>query len=86
MFKYTSGGSLPVSQLFEKLLLKHLRKKKKYEHERKFNGEPIPDDQPLLLSGGIMRDYQLKGYNWMATLYENGINGMFVRQRFSAIF
>jgi len=30
----------------------------------------------LLLSGGIMRDYQLKGYSWMATLYENGINGI----------
>ena len=61
------------------------RKKKKYEHERKFDGELIPDDQPLLLSGGIMRDYQLKGYNWMATLYENGINGKLLRQRFGAM-
>ena len=49
-------------------------KKKKVE-ERTCNGQRIPDDQPLLLSGGIMRDYQLKGYQWMATLYENGING-----------
>ena len=50
-------------------------KKKRYDHVRTCNGEPIPDTQPLLLSGGIMRDYQLTGYNWMATLYENGING-----------
>ena len=33
-----------------------------------------------------MRDYQLKGYNWMATLYENGINGKLSTQRFCAIF
>ena len=50
-------------------------KKIKYEHTRTCNGEPIPEDQPLLLSGGIMRDYQLQGYQWMSTLYENGING-----------
>ena len=55
-----------------------LNKKKKYEHERKCNGEAIPDEQPLLVSGGVMRDYQLKGYQWMATLYENGINGKFI--------
>jgi SNF2 family DNA or RNA helicase len=23
-----------------------------------------------------MRDYQLEGYEWMATLWENGINGI----------
>ena len=51
-------------------------KKKKYEHIRTCDGKSIPDDQPLLLSGGIMRDYQLQGYLWMATLYENGINGL----------
>ena len=50
-------------------------KKKRYDHVRTCNGEPIPDDQPLLLSGGVMRDYQLAGYTWMANLYENGING-----------
>ena len=65
---------------------------------RKFNGEDIPVDQPLLVSGGIMRDYQLEGkkiarfhvifvkftisrfffsgYQWMANLWENGINGI----------
>lgn len=51
-------------------------KKIKYEFTRTCDGKPIPDDQPLLLSGGIMRDYQLLGYQWMATLYENGINGI----------
>lgn len=44
--------------------------------QRTFDGQDIPEEQPLLLSGGIMRDYQVKGYTWMATLYENGINGI----------
>ncbi len=25
---------------------------------------------------GIMRDYQLEGYEWMTSLWENGINGI----------
>ncbi len=50
---------------------------KKVAHaSRTFDGEEIPDEQPLLLSGGVMRDYQVKGYQWMATLFENGINGI----------
>merc|ERR1711997_583373 len=52
------------------------KKKKKYDHIRKYGDDEISDEQPLLLSGGLMRDYQLKGYSWMATLYENGINGI----------
>ncbi|CAF5102119.1 unnamed protein product, partial [Rotaria socialis] len=26
--------------------------------------------------GGEMRDYQVRGLNWMISLYENGINGI----------
>merc|ERR1719430_2695980 len=48
----------------------------KVESDRKFEGKNIPDNQPLLLTGGIMRDYQLEGYEWMSTLWENGINGI----------
>ena len=44
--------------------------------ERLFDGETIPEDQPLLLEGGVMRSYQVEGYKWMATLFENGINGI----------
>ena len=28
------------------------------------------------LKGGKMRDYQVRGLNWMISLYENGINGI----------
>jgi len=43
---------------------------------RKFDGMEIPNNQPLLLTGGIMRSYQLEGYEWMASLWENGLNGI----------
>ncbi|XP_040577112.1 lymphoid-specific helicase [Lepeophtheirus salmonis] len=43
---------------------------------RLFEGKEIPDDQPLLVKGGIMRDYQIKGFQWMCSLWENGINGI----------
>ena len=32
--------------------------------------------QPTIISGGLMRDYQLEGLNWMIRLQENGINGI----------
>ena len=33
-------------------------------------------NQPALVSGGVMRNYQLEGLTWLATLYENGLNGI----------
>ena len=32
--------------------------------------------QPSLVSGGIMRKYQLEGLEWLKSLYENGLNGI----------
>nr|KAG5698118.1 hypothetical protein BaRGS_001713 [Batillaria attramentaria] len=43
---------------------------------RTFNGEEIPEAQPLLMTGGVLRPYQLEGYQWLKTLYENGVNGI----------
>ena len=51
-------------------------KKRKKQAGRTFDGEEINENQPLLLTGGVMREYQIKGYQWMATLWENGINGI----------
>jgi SNF2 family DNA or RNA helicase len=28
------------------------------------------------VKGGEMRDYQIRGLNWMISLYEHGINGI----------
>lgn len=31
---------------------------------------------PPFIKTGEMRDYQVRGLNWLITLYENGINGI----------
>jgi ATP-dependent DNA helicase len=32
--------------------------------------------QPSLITGGVMKDYQLEGLEWLVSLYENGLNGI----------
>ncbi|TKS68369.1 SWI/SNF-related matrix-associated actin-dependent regulator of chromatin subfamily A member 5 [Collichthys lucidus] len=34
------------------------------------------DDSPSYVKTGKMRDYQVRGLNWLISLYENGINGI----------
>ncbi|XP_046673993.1 chromatin-remodeling complex ATPase chain Iswi isoform X4 [Homalodisca vitripennis] len=34
------------------------------------------DSSPFYIKNGEMRDYQVRGLNWMISLYENGINGI----------
>lgn len=34
------------------------------------------DSSPSYIKSGEMRDYQVRGLNWMISLYENGINGI----------
>uniref|UniRef100_U5EY61 Putative chromatin remodeling complex swi/snf component swi2 n=1 Tax=Corethrella appendiculata TaxID=1370023 RepID=U5EY61_9DIPT len=34
------------------------------------------ETSPPYIKGGEMRDYQIRGLNWMISLYENGINGI----------
>ena len=34
------------------------------------------DESPHFVKNGKMRDYQVRGLNWMISLYENGINGI----------
>jgi len=50
---------------------------KKMKREiRTHNGRTLPDEQPVLISGGIMREYQIEGLQWMINLDQNGINGI----------
>lgn len=32
--------------------------------------------QPKLITGGVMKGYQLQGLDWLVSLYENGLNGI----------
>lgn len=34
------------------------------------------EESPKYITGGEMRDYQVRGLNWMISLFENGINGI----------
>ena len=43
---------------------------------RKWNDLPIPFEQPLLISGGIMKPYQIEGMIWMANLRKVKANGI----------
>ncbi|GHJ85429.1 hypothetical protein NliqN6_1831 [Naganishia liquefaciens] len=36
----------------------------------------VYDESPAFVKGGKMRDYQIQGLNWMASLHHNGINGI----------
>lgn len=38
----------------------------------------------LVVKGGKMRDYQVQGLNWMASLHHNGINGILADEMVSA--
>ncbi|KAJ2081162.1 putative ATPase [Coemansia sp. RSA 988] len=46
------------------------------EDVREIDGERVSRRQPREVTGGVMRDYQLEGMEWMASLYENGLNGI----------
>uniref|UniRef100_A0A8B9DHY2 Proliferation-associated SNF2-like protein n=1 Tax=Anser cygnoides TaxID=8845 RepID=A0A8B9DHY2_ANSCY len=43
---------------------------------RKYNGQPVPFQQPKIFTGGVMRWYQVEGMEWLRMLWENGINGI----------
>jgi SNF2 family DNA or RNA helicase len=36
------------------------------------------DESPHYIKNGKLRDYQVRGLNWMISLHENGINGILV--------
>lgn len=36
----------------------------------------VSSRQPALVTGGVLRDYQLAGVEWLISLWENGLNGI----------
>lgn len=36
-----------------------------FDPVRKFNGQPVPFQQPKIFTGGIMRWYQVEGMEWL---------------------
>lgn len=69
--------------LVKKRSKKRRRKTEKEEDEEMLNKEQENDHEstifsqsPKYVKGGIMRDYQVQGLNWMISLFENGISGI----------
>lgn len=40
------------------------------------DGSVISDRQSSLVTGGVLRNYQLQGVEWLKALFENGLNGI----------
>lgn len=52
-------------------------KRAKAEADAAAGEETLPPiEQPRLVTGTKLKDYQLEGLAWMASLYENGISGI----------
>lgn len=34
------------------------------------------EQQPAILKGGVLRNYQMEGLNWLYKLYQAGLNGI----------
>ena len=46
------------------------------DEKRGGQAETIFRDSPAFIKGGVMRDYQVQGLNWLISLHENGISGI----------
>ncbi|VDP85856.1 unnamed protein product [Echinostoma caproni] len=64
------------TQNYNELLLVLSKIKIYVEMVAKRLSEECAEDIPTLLEGTKLRDYQRKGYKWILTLYENGMNGI----------
>ena len=43
------------------------------------------DESPNYIKNGKLRDYQIRGLNWMISLFENGINGILADEMVSVL-
>nr|XP_026691907.1 lymphocyte-specific helicase-like [Ciona intestinalis] len=40
------------------------------------NGQDVPPNQPEYLTGGVLRPYQITGFEWLKVLFDNAVNGI----------
>eukprot|EP01135_Chromosphaera_perkinsii_P010814 Nk52_evm9s2241 gene=Nk52_evmTU9s2241 len=61
---------------YEEAKKQRLMVKEEEEEEETKEQEGPSARQPELITGGILREYQLKGLEWLVSLYDNGLNGI----------
>ena len=81
--KSESDDDIPLSQRIKKRKREDTPEKEienwedLYNREgRDFEGQPISPEQPLLVTGGVMKDYQLAGLKWVTNLRKLGASGI----------
>jgi ATP-dependent DNA helicase len=65
------AGKESIAEVLEEVAIEQ-------EHNPKALGAQVLRSarQPALVAGGVMRNYQLEGLDWLCSLYENGLNGI----------
>ncbi|GMG39235.1 unnamed protein product [Ambrosiozyma monospora] len=53
-----------------------LKQESEIDKEKLRSSEGLQFHQPKLISGAVMKDYQIAGMEWLVTLYQNGLNGI----------
>ncbi|KAG0370323.1 hypothetical protein BGZ54_006899 [Gamsiella multidivaricata] len=78
----TDDAHYDIADYLDKDVLKKQKQTKASEPAVEIAPAPVSNRpvisarQPKLVTGGILRDYQLAGVEWMVSLYENGLNGI----------
>ncbi|GFR00598.1 hypothetical protein TNCT_105151 [Trichonephila clavata] len=67
-------GNINIMDVYKKENMKDIKAHE--ENSQKELKTFSPDSQPELFYGGTMHDYQIEGFEWLKTLFENGVNGI----------
>lgn len=70
----TKGKVVDEKSLLEAKL--HRGRAVQPDDSKSLNGQDFPSSQPDLLTGGILRSYQITGYQWLKVLFDNAVNGI----------
>ncbi|EJC99481.1 uncharacterized protein FOMMEDRAFT_128129 [Fomitiporia mediterranea MF3/22] len=71
------GGRQPPAKRRKKLVESDSESEEEMkQHDQNEVKEEESFQQPALVTGGTLKDYQLEGVAWMASLWENGISGI----------